>query len=92
MTSSLVSSSELIRKQLNAAEPKPDTPRRSAASDSQGSSPETTGGGEGGSQKKLLSEVSPRGRDSEPLGGRLEETEEGTDVEQSGEARRRQSK
>lgn len=85
----MVSSPELIRKQLNAAVPKPDTPRRSA---SQGFSPDTTGGGEGGSQRKPLSEVSPRGRDSEPLGGRLEETEEGADVEQSGEARRRQSK
>ena len=87
-----MSSPELIEKQLNAAIPKPDAPRRPAASDSQGSTPDSTGGGEEESERKLLSEASPRGRESEPLGGRLEESEEGADVEQSGETRRRQSK
>lgn len=82
VTSSLVTAPELIRNQLKAAIPKPDTPRHS----------ESTGGGEGGSQRKLSSEVSPRARESEPLGGRLEETEEGADVDQFGEPRRRQSK
>ncbi|CAM9117745.1 unnamed protein product, partial [Laminaria digitata] len=82
VTSSLVTAPELIRKQLKAAIPKPDTPRHS----------ESTGGGEGESQRKLSSEVSPRARESEPLGGRLEETEEGADVDQFGEPRRRQSK
>ena len=88
----MVTSPELIRKRLNAAIPKPDTPRRSAASESQGSTPDSTGGEEGGGQGKLLPEVSPRGRESEPKGGRLEESDTGGDVEQSGETRRRQSK
>eukprot|EP00904_Undaria_pinnatifida_P007854 jgi/Undpi1/4199/HiC_scaffold_16.g07566.m1 len=86
VTSSIVTSPDLIRKQLNAAVPKPDTARRSTGSDSQ----DLTGGGEGQGHREPLAEVSPR--KSEPLGGRLAENEEVGSSEQSEDARRRQSK